>query len=611
MRLKNQLVTKPETAKSDRATPGVINRVRGVAGNHTLMRQLSTTEKVEPKVAKPMQRGGGGGQNTKSGIDSCRPDKGAVKLRRATSNAESVNGVPPIVHEVLRSPGQPLDAATRAFMEPRFGSDSNHEPVRVLRNLIQPQMTVNKPGDRYEREADRLSERVVNTSPKDLPAGMHQHDLSNVRVHTDTQAGESARAVNALAYTVGRDVVFAPGYYAPHSPSGRRLLAHELTHVLQQETGSTQTSFANPAPMVQRYTAFTSAEQLAGNSLGWVHPSSADLRVADDGQMAVEDNGWGAGLDKRAWATAANVAKSNAILSAQASRVKLVTKGAGISGKAPSSPIASVTLEEIEPKNAITGAALDLKADCGSACKQVMGSGGTDVAVLKRGQSESYTTPRTYHGGDPTTAEEWSEEIFKKEFGAGLTRAEAYAKYDALSAADKETFDQKYGINKFAVPTVGQGLTVSTEKDMPGFTDVPGAGMTWNFHYAATVLTSGSDYMTLENAAGWAPTDWIFFMYGPASKAQTFHEFHGATGTHGTDWTTLVVQPEKVLHVKTKVQGVWLIQGSTIDKLPLGTAVKVIEHSVDKKGIEWRKVEVESAGKYLGLIGLCMASFLE
>ena len=90
-------------------------------------------------------------------------------------------GAPPIVHEVLRSPGRPLDAATRAFFEPRFGVD-----------------------------------------------------FGATRVHTDSRAAASARAVDALAYTVGNDVVFDTGQYAPHLDSGKRLLAHELTHVVQQ-----------------------------------------------------------------------------------------------------------------------------------------------------------------------------------------------------------------------------------------------------------------------------------------------------------------------------------------------------------------------------------------
>lgn len=77
--------------------------------------------------------------------------------------------------------GKPLDPGTRAFFEPRFG-----------------------------------------------------HDFSHVRVHTDTTAAESARAVNASAYTVGRDMVFARGHYAPQTEHGQQLVAHELSHVVQQ-----------------------------------------------------------------------------------------------------------------------------------------------------------------------------------------------------------------------------------------------------------------------------------------------------------------------------------------------------------------------------------------
>jgi hypothetical protein len=55
-----------------------------------------------------------------------------------------------------------------------------------------------------------------------------------VRIHTDARAAELARSVNARAYALGRDIVFGAGEYAPESPTGRRLLAHELTHTLQQ-----------------------------------------------------------------------------------------------------------------------------------------------------------------------------------------------------------------------------------------------------------------------------------------------------------------------------------------------------------------------------------------
>jgi len=103
------------------------------------------------------------------------------------------NVAPPIVHEVLRSPGQPLDAATREFMEPRFG-----------------------------------------------------HDFSRVRVHCDAGAAAAAEAVHARAYTAGSNVAFGANEYAPANARGRELLAHELAHTIQQERGA-GSSFSSDA----------------------------------------------------------------------------------------------------------------------------------------------------------------------------------------------------------------------------------------------------------------------------------------------------------------------------------------------------------------------------
>src|SRR5689334_15535603 len=85
-----------------------------------------------------------------------------------------------LVRGALREPGAPLDRGTNEWMSARFG-----------------------------------------------------HDFSRVRVHTDTRAAESASALDARAYTVGRDVIFGAGQYAPQTPGGRHLLAHELAHVVQ------------------------------------------------------------------------------------------------------------------------------------------------------------------------------------------------------------------------------------------------------------------------------------------------------------------------------------------------------------------------------------------
>ena len=124
--------------------------------------------------------------------DSCQKEREGI-LQRSSSAAPPAEYAPPIVHDVLRSPGQPLDPSTRAFFEPRLG-----------------------------------------------------FDLSGVRTHVGSQASESAQRVNAIAYTMGNDIVFREGAYSPNTAQGRRLLAHELTHVAQKSVGATRT------PTVQR-----------------------------------------------------------------------------------------------------------------------------------------------------------------------------------------------------------------------------------------------------------------------------------------------------------------------------------------------------------------------
>lgn len=111
--------------------------------------------------------------------DNCK-NKNGVLQRKSLNDSEHAK-VPPIVNEVLNSSGQSLDTATRAFMEPHFG-----------------------------------------------------RDFSGVRVHTDSKAAESAESVSALAYTVGNNIVFGAGRYTPETMAGQQLLAHELTHTIQQ-----------------------------------------------------------------------------------------------------------------------------------------------------------------------------------------------------------------------------------------------------------------------------------------------------------------------------------------------------------------------------------------
>ena len=131
---------------------------------------------IEPPVQRKCACGGSGE------CEECK-EKEETMQRRTAATATPYTA-PPIVHDVLRSTGQPLDNHTRAFMERRFA-----------------------------------------------------HDFSQVRIHADAKAAESAGAVDALAYTVGQHIAFASGRYAPATREGSRLMAHELAHTIQQREG--------------------------------------------------------------------------------------------------------------------------------------------------------------------------------------------------------------------------------------------------------------------------------------------------------------------------------------------------------------------------------------
>lgn len=146
---------------------------------------MKRAEKTQPFRPAPVASGllqrkcaCGGASGLAGECKECSEEK--QKLMRSEKGAAR-GSIPPVVHEVLSSPGEPLEESTRASMESRFG-----------------------------------------------------HDFSHVRVHTDSRAAESADAVNAFAYTVGHNIVFADGKFSPSTSSGRQLIAHELTHVVQQ-----------------------------------------------------------------------------------------------------------------------------------------------------------------------------------------------------------------------------------------------------------------------------------------------------------------------------------------------------------------------------------------
>ncbi|HEV7137409.1 MAG TPA: DUF4157 domain-containing protein [Steroidobacteraceae bacterium] len=116
------------------------------------------------------------------------PSTARTSVHRSASGSAPISSLPPSIQHAVRSPGQPLDLASRSFFEPRF-----------------------------------------------------DHDFSSVRIHTDHAAAASATSIQAHAYTLGSDIVFAPGRHSPATTAGRTLIAHELTHVVQATRGTLAT----------------------------------------------------------------------------------------------------------------------------------------------------------------------------------------------------------------------------------------------------------------------------------------------------------------------------------------------------------------------------------
>jgi hypothetical protein len=102
-------------------------------------------------------------------------------------------------------------------------------------------------------------------------------DFGDVRVHTGSQAAESAQTINALAYTVGHDIVFGAGQYDPHIGPGKRLLAHELVHVVQQERGGDAPSLSPENPLEQAAEQAASALVAGGHAIKIAGASAAGL----------------------------------------------------------------------------------------------------------------------------------------------------------------------------------------------------------------------------------------------------------------------------------------------------------------------------------------------
>ena len=154
----------PYEREADRVAEQVMRMPDRPSGNHPLSFSSVHADKAQRQCAA---------------CEEEQDDK--LQRKESGSAAETPATVPPVVHEMLSTTGQPLDSASRSFFVPRFG-----------------------------------------------------YDFSQVRIHDDSEAHRSAAALDAQAFTIGRHIAFSSDRYAPDTVEGRRLLAHELVHVVQQ-----------------------------------------------------------------------------------------------------------------------------------------------------------------------------------------------------------------------------------------------------------------------------------------------------------------------------------------------------------------------------------------
>lgn len=310
---------------------------------------------------------------------------------------------------------------------------------------------------------------------------------------------------------------------------------------------------------VHTYLQIPATQQGPGSQLGWTSPDGSGLKVSDDGRLAVPDVGDDA--SRLAWATAEDIAGANEALTRQGSEVRLQAGSGTIAGKAPDSD--GQGPEQVLSRVILTAAdgstAAALTGDCGKAAYEVMGGaddGHLGAAVVQTPAGETTTDPHPYQSrekGKPETigtTELWFREVLRLAYG-DLPVDQLIARYQAQSPEERAAFEQQLGINSAAVPGVGEAVTTMSLYDAPDWQPTAENDFAWNWHFAACVLASGGDYITLENFTGAPEGNWYFAMRGPARYNQSFHEQELATNTFGTEAVSMVVRPEG--HVRVTV----------------------------------------------------------
>ncbi len=211
-------------------------------------------------------------------------------------------------------------------------ANDKQKPSAAKPQFFQAKLAVNTPGDAHEQEADAMADKVMRMKDtsgnpnnffkpdadiqrkqpehiqrkEDADGGLDNYvgslgssgqpmsensksffeprfgqDFSGVKIHTDENAAKSAQSINALAYTSGNNIVFNSGQYSPESDSGKKLMAHELTHVVQQGGAQQRVSTKSNSNTVYRKDGWTDANSKYGKNI-----NAAAVNIDKDGKVS-------------------------------------------------------------------------------------------------------------------------------------------------------------------------------------------------------------------------------------------------------------------------------------------------------------------------------------
>lgn len=418
-------------------------------------------------------------------------------------------------------------------------TDAQDQGVKTFRpkpgGHVAPAQAARTPGRRSAAHA-----HYANVPPASRPM-VYPHSANIERAVGRSFGG---RALHDPASCAERNVeAFTDGdttHFATDAPS-LHVAAHEAAHVLQHSGSSNDarlgaeghaSAVADAAvagrdasqligsagsavsDSVHNYTLVRNRDQSPGN-----YQAGMDLRVSEDGRAAVAD-----GQTKHCFAELALILEADKILQSKGSGVKLSWLPDVLEGEAPDGSGTKRQLLRVQPELKMSdsgknGDKQTLYADCGRSSREVMGPTTTNtfpVGLHRDASGKEHETTR--RSSDPN---DLLGDILINA-GLGKTRQEARKAYEDLSAEDREKYDKRLGLNKYAQAGVGDAFTTVRHRD---------AKIDWDYHWAGVLMATGQDRVTLENVTegkrmpiSRKNDEWFFNMYGPSvTGAGSFH----------------------------------------------------------------------------------------